>query len=84
MRRDKRKHDVREIGEHASAAGLAAIILNVVGSDKIEIDFVLDQLVAAENDRRLNLPHEEILVLGVVNGEILFGRKIKGKTTDFS
>ena len=79
---DVAEHNVVHIGIYASAPAFAAIGLDAVLSTVVQIDFVFDELVASEDDRRVHLPHEETLVQIGVSCQKLFGSKVKREFSD--
>ena len=51
----------------------------MMGTAVGQIHLILDELVAAEDDRRAYLPHEETVVLIQMLGHIFFHGQVKGK-----
>ena len=71
------EHYVAKIGIHTAATALAAIDLNVVRLAVVEVHLIGNKLIAAENDRWRNLPHEKNVVIGDYACRILLHSQIK-------
>ena len=79
---DVTEHDVVHVGIHASTAALPAIGLDAVLATIVQIYFVLDELVAPEDDGGAHLPHKETFVQIGVSCQKLFGSKVKREFSD--
>ena len=72
-----REHDVGHVGVDTASSAFATIGLYVVLSAIFYVNLVLYELVASEDNSRVNLPHEEILALVEVAGNVFFHGEIE-------
>ena len=77
---DVGEHHIVAVGIYASATAFAAIELNAILLAIVDVHFVFNHLVAAENHCRLHLPHKEaIVVIDKCLSHILFHGKVEAK-----
>ena len=63
-RSDIGEHDVALVGIDTSASALAAVHPDSIPAAVGHVNLAVDKLVAPEDDRRLYLPHEKIVLRG--------------------
>ena len=75
---DEGEHDVALIGVDAATTALSARDEHAILLAVVHVHFVLQQLVASEDDGGLGLPDEEIVVVVEVTGHIRLDGKVVG------